>query len=275
MYRLDTDARARVVACLCEGTSQRATARITGINRATVARIAVDLGAACERFNDRIMRDLPCTDIQWDEVWAFVGCKQAQVRPGQRERGDCWTWIAIDRATKLIPAWYSGDRSAVSAYRFLMDLAPRLTNRVQLSTDGHTAYLQAVNAAFSNMRVDYGMLVKLYGEGRYSPGECIGARKDIIRGHPALDSICTSHAERNNLTVRMSIRRFTRLTNAFSKKLRNHRLACAVHFTHYNFCRIHQSLRVTPAMAAGLTDHVWELSEFIGLLIAAEAQLAA
>jgi len=243
-----------------------------------VARIAVDLGAACERFNDRVMRDLPCTEIQCDEVWAFVGCKQANVRSGERDRGDCWTWIAIDRATKLIPAWYSGDRSAVSAYRFLMDLAPRLRNRVQLSTDGHTAYLQAVNAAFNNMRVDYGMLVKLYGEGgegKYSPGECIGARKDVIRGHPALDSICTSHAERNNLTVRMSMRRFTRLTNAFSKKLRNHRLACAVHFTHYNFCRVHQSLRVTPAMAAGLSDHVWELSELIRLLEAEEAQLAA
>jgi IS1 family transposase len=243
-----------------------------------VARLSVDLGEACLHFTDRVIRDLPCTDIQCDEVWAFVGCKQANAGDGERERGDCWTWIAIDRQTKLIPAWYSGDRSAVSAYRFLMDLAPRLKHRVQLSTDGHTAYLQAVNAAFNNMRVDYGMLVKLYGEGgegKYSPGECIGARKDVIRGHPAPESICTSHAERNNLTVRMSVRRFTRLTNAFSKKLRNHRLAVAVHFTHYNFCRIHQTTRVTPAMAAGLSDHVWELSELISLLVAEEAQLAA
>jgi len=279
MNRLTNDERARVVACLVEGTSQRAIVRITGIAKKTVARLAVELGEACERFSDSVMHDLPCEQSQCDEIWSFVGCKQANARDGgDRERGDCWTWIAIDPVTKLIPVFYCGDRSGVAAYRFLMNLAPRLRNKVQLSTDGHTAYLQAVNAAFNNMRVDYGMLVKLYGEGgdgKYGPGDVIGARKDIIRGHPKLDQICTSHAERNNLTVRMQMRRFTRLTNGFSKKLANHRLACALHFVHYNFCRIHSALRITPAMAAGLTDHVWELSELVGLLEAEEVQLAA
>lgn len=278
MNQLTNDERSRIVACLCEGTSQRATARITGLNRASVGRLSAELGEACQRFMDSVMVNLPCEQIQCDEIWSFVGCKQRNVRDGERERGDCWTWIAIDPVTKLIPAFYCGDRSAVAAYRFLMNLAPRLRNRVQLSTDGHTAYLQAVNAAFNNQRVDYGMLVKLYGEGgdgKYSPGSVIGARKDIIRGRPVLADICTSHAERNNLTVRMQMRRFTRLTNAFSKKLHNHRMACALHFVHYNFCRVHQSIRCTPAMAAGLSSHIWELSEIASLLERNEAQLAA
>jgi IS1 family transposase len=279
MNRLSNNDRARVIACLVEGNSIRATVRITGIAKKTVERLGVELGKACERFADRIMQNLPCKDIQCDEIWSFTYAKQKNVPRHMRDTGagDTWTWIAIDRETKLIPAWYVGDRTAQSAYKFMRNLAPRLANRVQLSTDGHHAYLVAVKAAFLASPIDYGMLIKIYGDSAegYSPAECVGARRERILGVPKVDNICTSHAERNNLTMRMQMRRFTRLTNGFSKKLENHRLACAVHFVHYNFCRIHQSLRVTPAMAAGLTDHVWELSELVAILEAEEVALAA
>jgi len=280
MNRLSNADRTRVIACLVEGNSQRATVRITGIAKKTVARLAVELGEACECFADRVMRNLPCQRIQCDEIWSFVGCKEKTKRKAVgKHPGDVWTWVAIDPVTKLIPAWYVGDRSAQSAYRFLRNLSPRLAERVQLSTDGHRAYLVAAQAAFAFQPIDYGMLTKIYGdttaEGKYSPGEVIGTVKEKIMGTPDEALICTSHAERANLTMRMSMRRFTRLTNAFSKKLDNHRLAIAVHFVHYNFCRVHQTLRVTPAMEAGLTDHVWSLSELIGLLEAEEVSLAA
>lgn len=276
MNRLSTDARSRVLACLCEGVSQRATVRLTGTAKGTVARLAVELGEACERFADRVMVNLPCERIQCDEIWSFVGCKERQKRTAKGSHpGDVWTWVAIDPETKLIPRWYVGDRTAESAYRFLRSLSPRLAKRVQLSTDGHKAYLIAVEAAWCMTPIDYGQLVKLYGdttaEGKYSPGEVIGTRKEVISGNPDETLICTSHVERSNLTMRMQMRRFTRLTNAFSKKLENHRLACAIHFVHYNFCRVHQTLRVTPAMAAGLADHVWSLAEMVGLLVAEEA----
>ena len=276
MNRLSTDARSRVLACLCEGVSQRATVRLTGVAKGTVARLAVELGRACERFADRVMVNLPCERIQCDEIWAFVGCKERQKKSAKLEHpGDVWTWVAIDPETKLIPRWFVGDRSADSAYKFLRSLSPRLAKRVQLTTDGHSAYLIAVEAAWCMQHIDYAMLVKLYGnttaEGKYSPGEVIGTRKEIISGSPDETLVCTSHVERSNLTMRMQMRRFTRLTNAFSKKFENHRLACAVHFIHYNFCRVHQTLRVTPAMAAGLADHVWSLAEMVGLLVAEEA----
>lgn len=279
MNRLSNTDRSRVLACLVEGNSIRATVRITGIAKKTVARLGVELGEACERFADRTMTNLPCQQIQCDEIWSFCYAKQKNVPDHLRDSGagDVWTWVAIDPITKLIPAWFIGDRTAQSAYRFMRNLAPRLANRVQLSTDGHHAYLVAVKAAFLDKPIDYGMLVKIYGDSAsgYSPGDCIGARREAIQGIPDVRLICTSHAERNNLTMRMQMRRFTRLTNGFSKKLDNHRLACAVHFVHYNFARLHSSLRVTPAMAAGLTDHVWELSELIALLEIEELRIAA
>lgn len=279
MNRLSTTDRCRVLACLVEGNSIRATVRITGIAKKTVARLGVELGEACERFADRVMINLPCQQIQCDEIWSFTYAKEKNVPENMRGKaGDTWTWVAIDPVTKLIPAWFVGDRTAASAYKFLRNLSPRLAHRVQLSTDGHRAYLMAVRAAWNHAPIDYGMLIKIYGdstaEGRYSPGECIGTEREAVLGNPVVANICTSHAERQNLTMRMQMRRFTRLTNGFSKKIENHRLAVALHFVHYNFCRIHQSLRITPAMAAGLTDHVWEMSELIGLL-ESEEQLAA
>jgi len=272
MNVLSTSDRARIVACLVEGNSQRATVRMTGAAKKTVSRLALELGMACEAFADKAMVNLPCERIQCDEIWAFCGAKEKNVPKAEKGegRGDVWTWVAIDPDTKLIPRWWVGDRTAETAYKFLRGLAPRLRNRVQLSSDGHKAYLTAVEAAWAFRDVDYGMLVKIYGDstpaGRYSPGEVIGTRRETISGNPDTSLICTSHVERQNLTMRMSMRRFTRLTNAFSKKLDHHRYAVALHFIHYNFCRIHQSTRVTPAMAAGLSDHVWSLSELVGLM---------
>jgi IS1 family transposase len=272
MNRLSTDDRCRVLACLVEGNSIRATVRITGIAKKTVSRLMVELGRACEAFADRTMVKLPCVDIQCDEIWSFTYAKEKNVPQHLRGSGagDTWTWVAIDRATKLIPAWFIGDRTAQSAYKFMLNLQKRLANRVQLSTDGHRSYLIAVRAAFNAVPIDYGTLVKIYGdstaEGRYSPGVVTGTEREAVLGSPNMAAICTSHAERQNLTMRMQMRRFTRLTNGFSKKLENHRLACAIHFVHYNFARIHQTLRVTPAMEAGLSDHVWTLAEMVGLL---------
>lgn len=276
MNRLTNEDRCRVLACLVEGNSIRATVRITGIAKKTVQRLGVELGEACEKFADKVFRNLTCERIQCDEIWSFCYAKDRNVPADLRHTGagDVWTWVAIDPDTKLIPCWYvANDRTAQSAYRFMRNLQPRLANRIQLSTDGLGSYVIAIKAAFLSAPVDYGMLVKLYentGEGKYSPGQCTGARREAIFGNPKAEGICTSHSERQNLTMRMQMRRFTRLTNGFSKKLENHRLACAVHFIHYNFARIHSSIRVTPAMAAGISDHVWELSEIVNLLEAEE-----
>lgn len=210
----------------------------------------------------------------------ICGAKEKNVPKAEKGngRGDVWTWVAIDSESKLIPRWWVGGRTAETAYKFLRGLALRLRNRVQLSSDGHKAYLTAVEAAWAFRDVDYGMLVKIYGDstpsGRYSPGEVIGTRREPISGHPDTALICTSHVERQNLTMRMSMRRFTRLTNAFSKKFENHRYAVALHFAHYNFCRVHQSTRVTPAMAAGLSDHVWSLSELVNLMESPQPEAA-
>lgn len=234
------------------------------------------LARPAERFADRVMVRLPCERLQCDEIWSFVGAKDKNCSAEMRGNGlgDCWTWVAIDSETKLIPRWYVGDRSAQSAYRFMRDLSPRLARRVQLTTDGHRAYLVAVEAAFAFQPVDFAQVVKVFGrldDGKYSPSDFVSETKTLISGDPDMTLASTSHAERQNLTMRMSMRRFTRLTNAFSKRVESHRLACALHFVHYNFARIHQTLRITPAMAAGLTDHVWELSEIVGLLEADEA----
>lgn len=274
MNRLDTKKRTAVVAALVEGNSVRATVRMTGVAKNTVVKLLAELGAACSVYQDRAFRNLKSKRIQCDEIWSFVYAKQKNVRPEMADKtdyaGDVWTWVAIDADTKLIPSWRLGSRDAHTAKEFMNDLAGRLSNRVQLTTDGYRPYLVAVDNAFGS-DIDYAMLVKLYGsdaeqEKRYSPANCIGAVPTVVQGNPNEEHISTSYVERQNLTMRMCMRRFTRLTNGFSKKLENHAASVALHYMHYNFCRIHQTLRVTPAMEAGVTDHVWSIEEVIALL---------
>ena len=276
MNKLDTAARARVVACLVEGNSIRSTVRMTGIAKNTVVKLLADLGAACSEYQDKTFRNLTCKRVQCDEIWSFVGCKEKNVPKEEKRkgRGDVWTWTAIDAETKLIPCWYVGNRDAGAAYHFMRDLAGRLANRVQLTTDAHQPYLKAVEDAFG-ADIDYAQLVKIYGspetsqynaQVRYSPAVCMGARKAKIMGKPAYAHVSTSICERQNLNMRMGMRRFTRLTNAFSKKVEKHEHAIALYFMYYNFCRIHQSLRVTPAMEAQVTDHVWTIEDVVALI---------
>jgi IS1 family transposase len=264
--------RAQIITCLVEGNSIRATSRMTGAAVNTVVKLLADVGRACSIYQDKAFRGLTCTRIQCDEVWSFVGAKEKNTTEETKAKGwgDCWTWTALDADTKLIPCWYVGTRDANAAYHFMHDLAARLANRVQLTTDGHKPYLTAVADAFGD-QIDYAMLVKIYGEpakteARYSPAQCMGTRKAVILGRPSNSHISTSHVERSNLSLRMGNRRFTRLTNAFSKKVENHEHMLALFFMYYNFCRIHQSLRVTPAMEAGVSNHVWSLDEVISLL---------
>jgi len=273
MNKLDIRKRAQILHCLCEGNSIRATARLTDSAINTVVKLLCEVGKACSDYQDKVFRNLKCRHLQTDEAWAFVGCKEKNATTEKKAKGhgDVWTWAAIDAETKLVPCWYIGSRDAGAAYHFMHDLAGRLANRVQLTTDGHRAYLSAVEDAFG-ADIDYAMLVKIYGaepegsEVRYSPAVCMGTRKGVITGKPDFKHISTSFVERQNLTMRMSMRRFTRLTNAFSKKLENHEHSVALHFMHYNFCRIHSTLRVTPAMEAGITDHVWSIEELISLI---------
>ena len=278
MNKLSTEKRAAVVASLVEGNSIRATCRMTGVAKNTVTKLLVDLGTVCSVYQDRVMRDLPCERIQCDEIWAFVYAKQKNVPEKKRgEAGDVWTFVALDSDTKLVPTFQIGPRDQASALTFMRDVAKRMRNRVQLSTDGFTPYLRAVPEAFEG-DVDYGVLVKQYGtdsdprrpERRYSPSVVISSDSMKVNGDPEAEHISTSHVERLNLTMRMSMRRYTRLTNAFSKKVENLTAAVALHFMHYNFCRVHQSLKTTPAVAAGVTNHVWTLPELIGLLEEAE-----
>ncbi len=278
MNRLSTEKRAQVVAALVEGNSIRATVRMTGVAKNTVTKLLVDLGTVCSIYQDQAMRDLPCERIQCDEIWAFVYAKQKNVPPDKRgEAGDVWTWVAMDADTKLVPSYRIGGRDLSEATAFITDLAGRLRHRVQLTTDGHAPYLLAVKGAF-NGEIDYAQLVKLYGndrsmkpERRYSPAVCLAAIPKRVSGSPDPDHISTSYIERQNLTMRMGMRRYTRLTNAFSKKVENLAAAVSLHFMHYNFCRVHKTLGTTPAVAAGVTDHVWTLDELIGLLAEAEA----
>lgn len=259
---------------LVEGNSLRATSRLADVSINTVTKLLVDAGRACAEYQDRTLRNLTCKRIQCDEIWTFCYAKEKNVpadKRGQFEYGDIWTWVALDAETKLIPSWRVGTRGAGTAYEFMHDLAERLANRVQLTTDGHRVYLDAVESAFGS-EIDYAMLVKMYGadregsEARYSPAECIGCRAIPISGNPKVKHVSTSYVERQNLTMRMSIRRFTRLTNAFSKKVENHVWMLALHYMHYNFCRIHHTLRVTPAMEAGIANHVWSIKEIVELL---------
>jgi IS1 family transposase len=240
----------------------------------TVLKLLPEIGAACEEYQQRMLVNLPCKRIQCDEIWSFCYAKAKNVpadKQGQFGYGDVWTWTAMCADTKLVPSWRIGTRGAGTAYEFMHDLAERLAHRVQLTTDGHRVYVDAVESAFGS-EIDYAMLVKLYGadrdesEARYSPAECIGCRAIPITGKPKAQHISTSFVERQNLTMRMNMRRFTRLTNAFSKKVENHAAAVALHYMHYNFCRIHQTLRVTPAMEAGISDHVWSVEEIASLL---------
>ena len=276
MRRLSTRDRARIIACLIDGNSIRATVRMTGAAKKTVLRLLVEVGTVCAEYQDKTLRNLKCRRIQCDEIWSFVGMKQkTAARKGLQGFGvgDVWTWTAIDADTKLVPCWYlSESRDAGAAYEFMSDLESRLGHRVQLTTDGLRAYLDAVESTFGYMGIDYAMLVKLYGpdpneaEHRYSPAVCIGAECAVISGNPDPDHISTSYVERQNLSMRMGMRRFTRLTNGFSKKVENHAHMVALWFMYYNFVRIHQTLRVTPAMAAGVTDRLWSVADIAALL---------
>jgi IS1 family transposase len=278
MNRLTKERRAAVVAALVEGNSIRATVRMTGVAKNTVTKLLLDLGTVCSAYQDRVMRDLTCERLQFDEIWAFVYAKQKNVpadKKGEFGYGDVWTWVALDADTKLVPSFHIGPRDLRAASHFVGDVAKRLQNRVQLTTDGWHAYLLAVKGAFRG-EIDYAQLIKIYGtapeaQTRYSPAVCIGIDVNPVSGDPNPDHISTSYVERQNLTMRMSMRRFTRLTNAFSKKLENVTAAVSLHFFHYNFCRVHKSLGTTPAVAAGVADHVWPISELIGLLEQAEA----
>lgn len=272
MNQLPTAKRAQLFHCLAEGNSIRATARLCDVAFNTALKLVPDMGRACAEYQDRAFRNLRCKRLQLDEIWSFCKTKQRNVRAADKAKGwgDVWTWIALDADTRLIPSWHVGKREFSDAATFVNDLASRLSHRCQLTTDGHHAYLSAIENAFGD-DIDYAMLVKLYGPGpegpqtRYSPPQCIGARKTTITGQPDLAHVSTSYIECQNLTLRMTNRRFTRLTNAHSKKLENHRHSVAISFFAYNFCKIHSSLRVTPAMEAGITDHVWEYAEVIAL----------
>jgi len=268
-----TDKRTQVIASLVEGTSINATCRITGVAKHTVLKLLKNLGCACAAYHNTHIRNLRVRHVQCDEIWAFIYAKQKNVSLEQMQQGagDVWTWTAICADTKLIISYTLGDRGAGTATAFMQDVAARIANRVQLTTDGHHVYVDAVEDAFG-ADIDYAMLQKIYGAPsdaemrRYSPATCIGCKTAVVTGNPDPDHISTSFVERSNLSMRMGMRRFTRLTNGFSKRLENHGHMVALYFMHYNFCRVHKTLRVTPAMEAGLTDHVWEMDELIALL---------
>lgn len=277
MNKLSTQQRAQILGMMVEGMAIRAISRMTGASKNTIVKLLVEAGQACAEYQDKAFRNLTCKKLQVDEIWSFVYAKAKNVPENkQGEAGDVWTWTAIDADTKLVPSFYLGDRSADSANAFMQDLKDRLANRVQLTSDGYKPYLQAIENAFG-IDVDYSMLVKLYGdtaEGqkRYSPAQCIGARKEVIRGNPDQKHISTSFAERQNLNIRMGNRRFTRLTNAFSKKVENHFYALAIYFMHYNFVRIHQTLRMSPAMAAGVSKTLLSLEDIVQIVDEWEAR---
>ena len=278
MNKLSRDARAEILGMMVEGVSIRAISRMTGASKNTVVKLLEDAGEAFSEYQDRTLRGLTCKRVQVDEIWAFVYAKAKNVETAKAApegAGDCWTWMAIDADTKLIPSYYVGARDAYAAQAFIGDLASRLMNKVQLTSDGHKPYLEAVEQSFG-ADIDYAMLVKIYGDapgqGRYSPGVCTGAIKTRVEGRPDPAHVSTSYAERANLTLRMGSRRFTRLTNAFSKKIENHAHSVAIHTMHYNFVRIHQTLRCSPAMAAGVSRTLWELADMVQVLETWEEQ---
>ena len=270
MNKLPLAKRTQILAMLCEGSSMRSISRVADVSINTVSKLLVEAGEACLAIHDETVRNVKARRIQCDEIWSFCHAKAKNVataKAAPEGAGDVWTWTAIEADTKLIVSYFVGDRSAQSALALMDDLRARITNNVQITTDGHSAYPDAVEAAFGS-DVRYAQLVKIYGPtiaapGRYSPAECVGARKVKVMGSPDIAHVLTSYVERQNLTMRMSIRRFTRLTNAFSKKLDNHIHALALYFAFYNFCRIHKTLRMSPAMAAGVTDRLWSLEDIV------------
>jgi IS1 family transposase len=276
MNKLPLAKRTQILAMLCEGSSMRSISRVADVSINTVTKLLEDAGEACLALHDEMVRNVKASRIQCDEIWSFCHAKQKNVataKAAPEGAGDVWTWTAIDADTKLIVSYNVGDRSGESAMDLMDDLRSRLANRVQLTTDGHKAYLEAVEGAFG-ADVDFAQLVKLYGPtiaapGRYSPAECTGTKKIRREGNPDIDHVSTSYVERQNLTMRMSMRRFTRLTNGFSKKLDNHIHALALYFAFYNFCRIHKTLRMSPAMAAGISDRLWSLEDIVARIDAA------
>jgi len=281
MNKLPAAKRIQIISLLCEGMSLRAVTRITGASINTVTKLLVDAGQACSDYQDKAFRNLPCKRVQVDEIWSFCYAKQKNVagaKAAPPQAGDIWTWTAIDADTKLMPSWLVGSRDAYAAQAFIGDLAARLANRVQLTSDGHKPYLQAVEESFG-ADIDYAVLVKHYGTpegaiGRYSPGDCIGVEQRRVEGRPDPAHVSTAYIERSNLTMRMGNRRFTRLTNAFSKKAENHAHMVALHMMYYNFVRIHQTIKCSPAMAAGVTTKLWELSDMVKVLEGWEARQA-
>jgi IS1 family transposase len=274
MNVLDIKRKAAILSLLCEGNSVASTCRITGAAKNTVIKLLLEAGEACDAYQDRVLRNLNCQRVQCDEIWSFVGSKEKNTSKSAKKdgHGDAWTWTAIDADSKLIVSWLVGGRDGGYAEDFMKDVAARLANRVQLTTDGHKPYLQAIESAFEN-EIDYAQLIKVYGppadrtdRRRYSPAECSGSVIGKTVGSPNFDHISTSYVERQNLTMRMSMRRFTRLTNAFSKKLANHEAAVALHFMHYNFCRQHKTLRVTPAMQAKVANYIWSMEDILNMV---------
>lgn len=278
MNRTNPEQRARILQLLCEGMSIRAVTRVTGASKNTVVKLLNDAGAALGAYQDKAFRNLRCERVQVDEIWSFNYCKQKNVAGADAApegAGDVWTWTAIDADSKLVFSTLVGGRDVEYAEAFMQDVASRLANRVQLTSDGHAAYLQAVRHTFGK-DIDYAMLVKMYGkppqgpQTRYSPAECTGIKLKRISGNPDQGAISTSFVERQNLTMRMHMRRFTRLTNGFSKKIENHVNAISLHFAYYNFVRVHKTLRMSPAMAAGVTHRLWEMADLVAVIEAAE-----
>ena len=278
MNKLPVEKRVQILSMLVEGSSMRSISRVAGVSINTVDKLLRDAGEACAAFHDRTVRGVKASKVQCDEIWSFCYAKARNVptaTAAPEGAGDVWTWTGIDSDSKLIISWLVGGRDAGYATDFIADLKARIMSRIQLTTDGHKAYLEAVEGAFGN-DVDYAMLVKLYGEGptgperKYSPSICLGARPEVITGDPDVAAISTSHVERQNLTMRMSMRmsmrRFTRLTNAFSKKLENHYHALALYFVFYNFVKMHKTLKATPALAAGITDKLWTMEDIVALI---------
>jgi IS1 family transposase len=282
MNRLNTVKRVQVVAALVDGCSINAISRMTGVAKHTILKLLEDMGCACAAYHHRHVRGLRARRIQCDEIWQFVGAKAKNATPEQKAAGwgDAWTWVALDADTKLCISYLIGGRDTGWATDFTFDIRQRVVGRPQITTDAHKPYLAAIEMAFGG-DVHYAQMHKIYGasndspEARYSPAKCIGCDMKAVIGSPDYEHVSTSYVERQNLTMRMSMRRFTRLTNGFSKKIENHGHAVALHFMHYNFCRVHKTLRVTPAMEAGIADHVWSLEELIALLDAKAVTQAA
>lgn len=286
MNRLDAKTRAAVLNCLIEGCSIRSTVRLTGVSKKAVSRLLVEAGAVAADYQDRVLKNLSCRRVQVDELWTFNYCKEKNVTPKIAEKvaaaGSIWLWVAIDADTKLVPCVAIGSRNATDAHAFISDLASRLRHKIQLTTDGHRPYLDAVEDVFGG-DVDYAMLVKLYGntddqkspERRYSPAQCIGTIPTVVSGRPDPSHISTSFVERQNWTVRTTMRRYTRLSNGFSRKIENHMAAVAINYFAYNFIKIHSALRVSPAMAAGVTTRLFDVMDLVNLLIESEQEKAA